>query len=388
MSLIVQKFGGTSLDTAEHRLLAAERIKQTIENGDIPVVIVSAMGRKGMPYATDTLLNLAKQSSVEISERESDLMCSCGEVISAVAMVQTLRSLSINAVSLTGAQAGIITDEKFSKSNIIKLIPNKIHEILDQQKVPVIAGFQGSSEAGEVTTFGRGGSDTSASIIAVAVKADLIEIFTDVKGVMTADPKIVQTAKLLGKVDYSEILEMTNSGARVVHPKAVEVAAAAKIPLKIRSNFHNSEGTLVTAFKPDRIISSVTSRDEIVFVKLVNKGNNELEVFSQLAAKGVSADFIDILPEQITFVIDKIDKVAAMEILQKKQTTTADNLIKISVIGAGMTGIPGVMARVINVLQKKDIKIYQATDSHTTISCLIDKKDKLDAVNALHAAFV
>lgn len=387
MSLIVQKFGGTSLDTAEHRLLSAEKIKQTIENGNMPVVIVSAMGRKGMPYATDTLLNLARKDSVDICGRESDMLCSCGEIISAVAMVQTLKSLQIEAASLTGAQAGIITDENYCRSNILKIIPNKINEILKKKKVPVIAGFQGSSENGEITTFGRGGSDTSASIIAAALNAELIEIFTDVKGVMTADPQVVKTAQLLEKADYSEILEMANEGARVVHPRAIEVAAAVKIPLKIRSNFDNAAGTLVTNFKPDKIISAVTSRDDIVFIKLENNGQQNLQIFSLLAKKGISADFIDIIPEQITFVIDRENKKVAMELLQNLPNTIEERLSKVSVIGAGMTGIPGVMAKIIEILQKNGIKIYQATDSHTTISCLIAKKDKNRAVKALHSAF-
>ncbi|MFY9394331.1 MAG: aspartate kinase, partial [Halanaerobiales bacterium] len=224
MKKIVQKFGGSSLNSAEKREMVVKHIEKAIKMGYKPVVVVSAMGRLGEPYATDTLIEVASEINKDIDNREKDLLMSCGEIISTIVLVQTLKKAGIEAIALTGAQAGIYTDDSFGEAEIIRVVPDKVNKTLKEGKIPVIAGFQGITEDGEITTLGRGGSDTTASIIAAAIGALYIEFYTDVAGVMTADPALVESARILDVVTYNEVCELAYQGARVIHPRAAEIA--------------------------------------------------------------------------------------------------------------------------------------------------------------------
>ena len=224
MRILIQKFGGTSVATDEARACAAKKVSLAREAGYLPVVVVSAMGRNGAPYATDTLLRLVKSCNPNVSERELDQMMYCGEIISAVMMTATLTAMGIPSVSLTGGQAGIITDDNFSNARIIKVQTTALQSLLKQGNVPVVCGFQGITSEGAHTTLGRGGSDTTAAALGNALDAEKIEIYTDVAGIMTADPKLVSEARLLSITTYQEVCQMAEQGAKVIHPRAVEIA--------------------------------------------------------------------------------------------------------------------------------------------------------------------
>jgi aspartate kinase len=383
MKTIIQKFGGTSVATKEGRELCANAIKVRKDEGFDVVVVVSAMGRSGEPYATDTLKELAEDAFPEVSENDSDLLLSCGEIISSVVMVQTLKKIGLEAISLTGAQAGILTDENSGNANIKKVYPTNLLQILESDKIPVVAGFQGISESGNITTLGRGGSDTTACALGVAIKAEFVEIFTDVPGIMSADPNIIPESRLLNEISYSEAFQMANQGAKVIHPEAAELSKNADIPLIIRTAFQKGKGTKVYNFSPEHTITAVTSKTNITFVKI--SGKAKTEVFSLIADSEISADFIDIRPGEITFIFSSELKNKVKSVLSEYDFTLSDDFVKISVIGAGMTGKPGVMAKVVECL--KGIEIYQSTDSHTTISCLIKKDKETEALQALHSGF-
>lgn len=398
MKKIVQKYGGSSLNTVEKRELVVKHIKKAIDNGYKPAVVVSAIGRLGEPYATDTLIQIASDIHPDIDRREKDLLMSCGEIISAIVLVQTLKKHGISAIALTGAQAGIYTDENFGEAEIEKVIPEKVNKALMDGQIPVIAGFQGISWDGEITTLGRGGSDTTASVIAAAIGALYIEIYTDVAGVMTADPSLVESARILEVVSYNEVCELAYQGARVIHPRAAEIAMVEGIPIKIKSTFEDGPGTLINSngmrsIKGDRPVTGVASRRNIIFIKIIPEEPAEyatgLRVFNLLAEKGISVDFINIRPEASSFIIDSKDKEKVLGLLREQNFSyeLRDDLVKVSVVGGGMTGRPGVMAKIVEALNIKRIKIYQTTDSHTTISCLVQREQEKDALNALHKIF-
>lgn len=398
MKKIVQKFGGSSLDTVEKRTIVANHIKKALDSKYKTVVVVSAMGRLGKPYATDTLIKLAEDEYPHIDPREKDLLMSCGEIISAVIMVQSLKKIGVDAVALTGAQAGILTDNKYGASEIKSVAPEKIFKLLDEGKTPVIAGFQGITGEGDITTLGRGGSDTTASVIAAAIGALFIEIYTDVEGVMTADPALVKDARTLGKVSYNEVCELAYQGARVIHPRAAEIAMREGIPIKIRSTFTGGAGTLIDergmcSIRGDKPVTGVTSRRNIIFIKIIPDKPAEyatgLFVFSILAEHGISVDFINIRPEAISFIVEAGDTEKVMKLLSDSNFnfTVHDDFVKVSVVGGGMTGCPGVMAKMVEALNRENIAIYQTTDSHTTISSLLKKDKEKEALNALHKIF-
>jgi len=396
MSIVVLKFGGSSLKNEKARAAAVDRIEETINKDKKPVVIVSAIGRKGSAYATDTLIKLAEDTFPELAKREKDLIMSCGEIISSVVMVQNIKKKERQARALTGAQAGILTDENYCNSDVININPENILKLINNDIIPVIAGFQGISENGEITTLGRGGSDTTASIIAAGLAAEKIEIYTDVEGLLTGDPSIIEEAKFLPKANYTEACELAYQGAKVIHPAAAEIAMKNKIPVEIKSTFNNKEGTLIDKLGDEKKLTPITglaARDEIFYVKIsAHQGinyDNGLQVFQLLADQGISVDFINIRESVISFVIDNEKRELSKEILSKNDFDFEINeeYVKISIVGGGMTGQPGIMARIVNTLHNVGVKIYQTTDSHTVISCLIKEKDKIKALNALHDAF-
>lgn len=405
MKFLIQKFGGTSLVTHELRVQVANRVIHAKNEGFTPVVVVSAIGRAGEPYATDTLINYVQQAHREVSPRELDLLMSCGEIISGVVMAATLQSLGHPAVFLTGAQAGIITDNNFNDARIIKIRPETILKQVQAGKVVIVAGFQGVTEEGEITTLGRGGSDTSAAALGVALNAACVDIYTDVEGIMTADPHIVSDAKIRDVVTYDEICQLAHEGAKVVHPRAVEIVMQKNIPMRVRSTFTDNPGTLVTStwevykgaidITRDRVITGITQISNVVQIKItlsnVSDGLKlQRRIFNSLALAGISIDFINVYPQYVVFTVKFNVADKAVQVLENAGFTpeVRPGCAKVSAVGAGMTGVPGVMARIVEALTAEDIEILQANDSHTTIWVLVKQEDMGKAICALHSKFL
>lgn len=396
MKIIVQKFGGTSVSSDERRNQVVAKVKKAIEDGYSPVVVVSAMGRKGAPYATDTLLSLVENEFKKCNKQASDMLMCCGEIISSVVMSNALYEAGISAVPLTGGQAGIITNDSFTKAQFIDSDNKLIMEIIESGKVPVVTGFQGITKDGFFTTLGRGGSDTSACILGVALEAEEIEIYTDVDGIMTADPRIVDNASLIDVISYNEVFQLADQGAKVIHPSAVDLARKGNIPVLIKNTMSNCKGTLINSFGSDHIntpISGIThlSNRTQVSVKLIdNKGESKYrKLLDILAENKISLDLINIFPSEQIFTIDCDEKEKLHRVLNdaKIKFTTIENCSTIAIVGAGMTGVPGIMAKVINTLGESDIEVLQTADSHMTIWCLIRSEKVSEATNLLHKVF-
>ncbi|UFU01081.1 aspartate kinase [Radiobacillus kanasensis] len=400
MKLLVQKFGGTSVQNTETRANAIEHIKSAVLEGYKVVVVVSAIGRHPQPYATDSLLELVGFPNTNISKREQDLLLSCGETISSVVFSNELKEQSLSSIALTGAQAGFVTSKDFTEAKIKAMEVGRVRKELKEHDVVVVAGFQGATEDGEITTIGRGGSDTSAAALGAALDADYIDIFTDVEGIMTADPRVVEDAQTLDVVTYSEICNLAYQGAKVVHPRAVEIAMQAEVPMRVRSTHSKDTGTLVTSSRddvkgkdiPDRLVTGIAHMSGITQIKV--EANEEpyhlqSEVFKVMAEAGISVDFINISPTGVVYTIPEIYTEDAVELLDKLgyKPFLEKNCAKVSVVGAGMTGVPGVTARIVQTLTDAGVQILQSADSHTTIWVLIRQDDLVPAVNALHQTF-
>lgn len=402
MGIIVQKFGGTSVAKPEGREQVVKKVREALSQGFGVVVVVSAMGRAGDPYATDTLLGLARGVLKHVKPREMDLIMSCGENISAVVTVQTLKANGIEAQAFTGGQAGIITDHNFNNARIVEIKPDNLRYCLEEGRVAVVSGFQGITGDGEITTLGRGGSDTTGAALGVALKADVVEIYTDVDGVMTADPRLVPQAKQLVEMTYNEVCEMAHLGAKVVHPRAIEIAMEGRIPLRIRSTFSDNLGTLIrdgnnirqVEIRYDKVVTGLAQIAEMALVKIqsdedLNKNGQVLEVFQLMAKSGISVDMIQVSPNQISFIMkeDLMDR--AKEILTGLDLwfSAEKGFAKVAIVGSGMRGVPGVMARMVKGLQQAGISIYHSTDSHTNIACLVKREEMCNALQALHNEF-
>jgi aspartate kinase len=402
LRVIVQKFGGTSVAAPDGRDRVATKIKEALQQGYKLVVVVSAMGRTGDPYATDTLINLAREVFKQVRPRELDLLMACGEIISTVVMVQTLKSHDIEAMAFTGGQAGIITDHQFNNARIIEIKTDNLRQCLEEDRIAVVAGFQGITSDGEVTTLGRGGSDTTAAALGVALNAEVVEIFTDVDGVMTADPRLVPQAKALTAMTYNEVCEMAHLGAKVVHPRAVEIAMEGRIPLRIRSTFSDFTGTLITdaisihrtEIKGDKVVTGLAHMGEMAFVKIrsgddLNDTGRMLEIFRWMAEAGISVDMIQASPHEVGFIIKEDLVERAADVLQPLplDLKISAGFAKVAIVGTGMRGVPGVMARMVQGLQKQRIAIYHSADSHTNIACLVKQEEMSKALQALHDEF-
>jgi aspartate kinase len=404
LRILVQKFGGTSLATTELRSRVCDIIAATQQADFVPVVVVSAMGRESAAYATDTLLNLIKEVNPDPLPRELDILLSCGETICGVLLANQLTAQGIKARFLTGEQAGIVTDGNYGNAHIRYVNPQRIIECLEDGLVAVVAGFQGVGQNGDLTTLGRGGSDTTACALGVALNSEFIDIYTDVEGVMTADPRVVENARLLDSINYNEIYQLARDGAKVVHPRAIEIAMQKGIPLRIRSTFSDSMGTMVSnqidkinepcKIISDRLITGITYTSNIAQIKINTMGVEkkdciELKVFKAMAEAGVSVDFITVQPQAIMFTVsyDKASK--TNEILRSLDLIPEIefNCAKVAIVGAAMTGIPGVMYKVVEAMAENDIPILQSGDSYTNIWCLVNKKDMEKAVQALHDKF-
>ena len=301
MNIVVQKFGGTSVSTEERRKQVVNKILEGIKQGYKPVVVVSAMGRKGEPYATDTLLSLLDSNFKEDNRSAKDLLMCCGEIISSVILCNDLYRVGINAVPLTGGQAGIITNDDYNDAQYTDVNTDKIEAIIKEGRVPVICGFQGVTKEGYFTTLGRGGSDTSACILGVALKAKEIQIYTDVDGIMTADPRMVKNASLINEITYNEVFQLADQGAKVIHPKAVGLAKKGNVPLVIKNTMNNCKGTLITnniSKDEKRFISGITHLNNRIQVRVRLAENKDVKAYRNLlelvAKNGISLDLINI----------------------------------------------------------------------------------------------
>ncbi len=400
MKIIIQKFGGTSVKDAESREYAFQHIKRGIDKGYKIVVVVSAMGRKGDPYATDSLLSLVNEKGMYLGEREQDLLLSCGEIISAVVFTNMLLEKGIRATALTGGQAGFRTNNDYTNAKIMEMKTDRLIDELEKSDVIVVTGFQGVAENGDITTIGRGGSDTSAAALGAALKAEYVDIFTDVEGIMTADPRIAEQARPLSVVTYTEVCNMAYQGAKVIHPRAVEIAMQAKVPMRIRSTYAEGEGTLVTGHPKhrrgsdiqERLVTGIAHVSNITQIKVKAKEDQydlQSEVFTAMANSGISVDFINIYPNGAVYTVSNNDANKAISVLRELgyDPGIQSNCAKVSVVGAGITGVPGVTAKIVTPLSERGIQILQSADSHTTIWVLVKEEDLVEAVNALHNAF-
>lgn len=400
MKVIVQKFGGTSVSSKSSRDKAVQKIVERYNQGYKIVVVVSAIGRKGNPYSTDTLLEMVNPKA--ITNKEMDLLLSCGEIISAVVLANHLFEKGYEVSVLTGYQAGIETDDNFGDAEIINVDNTNILKNLNENKITIVAGFQGINNNGEITTLGRGGSDISAIAIGEAIDCHHVEIFTDVDGIMTADPNIVADAKVLKNMCYSEVYQLAEDGAKIIHPRAIEMAQQANIPLIIKNTYSNSEGTSIEEVDVDfinnrkelfneKIITSITyKKNRIqVIISLEDDEYNMENLMEEITLNHISLDLINFLVDKKIFTVDMEDKEKLIDILESENLKykIVENCCKISAIGYKMRGVPGVMARIVKALSRENIKILQTSDSHNTIWCLIKEEDTDKALTALHKEF-
>ncbi len=391
----VLKFGGTSVATPEMREHARKHVAQALADGSSVVCVVSAQGRAGAPYATDTLLGLV---GGRLGDAATDLAISCGESLSAAIFAHELCASGIPAVALTGAQAGIITDAVHGDAKILRVDPSGVLAVLHQGNVAVVAGFQGVSESGVTTTLGRGGTDLSAIALGAALNAQRVDVFTDVPGAMTADPRRIASAKTITHATHEEMSELAELGAKVMHEKAAKYAHATSTKYTIRE-IRSGEGTIIDERTVDRShpVTGVTVAGPITWVRIIRgdlekpsrRMELELEMFRRLAEDGVSIDQVSVNQSGVSFVVDgeRGDEVRSLLGDLNLAVRARDGCAKLSVVGAGMRGTPGVIHRVVNVLSDANVEIVHLTDSNITISILVKHEDAALAERALHDHF-
>lgn len=398
--LIVQKYGGTSVANLERIRKVAERIISYKKKGHDLVVVVSAMAGE-----TDRLLKLAREVTPEPALRELDMLVSTGEQVTSSLLAITLQSMGYKAIALLGHQIPIYTNGLFTKARIKDIKIEKIKKELSEGKIVVVAGFQGVTEEGDITTLGRGGSDTTAVALAAALKADLCEIYTDVEGVYTTDPRIVPQARKLPKISYEEMLEMASSGAKVLEMRSVELAMIYRVPLVVRSSFNDHEGTLITEEDEEMekvLVSGVTyNRNEarISIYGLPDRPGVAAKIFGPIGEAGINVDMIIQTgrPDgkaDLTFTVPRTDFKQALEIVKEvgeelgiERIEGDDKIAKVSIIGAGMRTHSGVATKMFETLAKHGINIMMISTSEIKISCVIEEKYTELAVRALHEAF-
>jgi aspartate kinase len=400
MALIVQKFGGTSVGDAERIRAVADHVARTRAAGSDVVVVVSAMGKM-----TDDLYRLADDVSPTRLPRELDMLLTAGERISMALVSMALGSCGVESASFTGSQAGIITDTDHTRAKILEIRPDRIREALDAGLVPVVAGFQGVSTDRDITTLGRGGSDVTAVALAAALKADVCEIYTDVTGVFSADPRVVVKARRIPKVSFDEMMEISATGGRVLMLRSVEFARRHGVPLHVRSSFTWEPGTWIVEEDPtmeEAVVSAVTddtSEAKITVGGVPDRPGVAATLFRQLAERGINIDMIVQNTSakgitDISFTVAKTDLVAASETcdvvkdeIGATEVTSDDNIGRVSIIGAGMKSNPGVTALMFETLSESGINIEMISTSSIRISCVIRAEKVADAVQRLHTAF-
>ncbi len=368
--VVVMKFGGTSVGTEEGRSAIAARVTASLGLGKAPVVVVSAMGRKGAPYATDSLLSLV--DGMPSDEREADLLASVGEVISAIVVAHELRAAGIDASALTGAEAGIATDGTHGSSAVTEIHTGPLAAAIADGVVPVVCGFQGLSEDGRVTTLGRGGSDTTACALGVALSAEEVEIYTDVDGIMTADPRSCDGAEVLEVVSADELFQMAKGGSRVVHTPAAELALASGLSVRVRNTYTDHPGTRVAdiaSYRPSTVATAVTHTCDIARISVelaAPQGTPEnmlaqTRVYSAMAQAGVSLDMFTPMGESLVFSVTQAALTAARTVLTDLglEYSVSTELAKVTLVGAGMHGVPGVMARMADALAQAGVAVVQ-----------------------------
>ncbi len=400
MKLIVQKFGGSSVANAERIWNVARIVTDTYKNGANVVVVVSAQGD-----TTDDLIAKAHEIDPNPSKREMDMLLSTGEQISISLLAMAISKLGYPVISLTGRQAGFLTDSNHSKARIKKIDTERLEKELDQRKIVVVAGFQGINRYDDITTLGRGGSDTSAVALAAELKADLCQIYTDVDGVYTADPRLVKNAKKLEEISFDEMLELASCGAQVLHNRSVEMAKKYNVNLEVISSLEDKPGTKIKEVtKMEKLlIKGVAKDDDIVRISVIglpDKPGIAFKIFSLLAAKKINVDIIlqsvgRTGTKDISFTVPVDSKDAALEVLSNAQDTlgeytveTDTDVTKVSIVGAGMQSNPGVAAKMFEALYEADINIAMISTSEIKISVLIKKDLGIKAMNALSDAFI
>lgn len=378
----------------------AKRIAEKQDEGHKCVVVVSAMGD-----TTDDLIDQAKLLNENPPAREMDMLMTTGEQISIAMLSMALHQLGREAISFTGWQAGFVTESEHGRARILDIKPERVLEALEADKIVIVAGFQGQSENGEITTLGRGGSDTTAVALAGAIKADACEIYTDVDGIYSTDPRIVKVARKLQEISYDEMLELAHLGAAVLHPRAVEYAKHSKVPLIVRSSFNYNEGTVVKeeAVMEQGVVVSGIAYDKnvarISILGVVDVPGVLAQVFGALADAKIDVDIIvqsGVMEGKadFSFTVALSDQAAAVKVLEGirqevpyREVTTEDGLVKISIVGAGMVSHPGVAASMFEVLSKLGVSIKMVSTSEIKVSCVIDGEKLHDAIRALHTAY-
>lgn len=400
MGLIVQKFGGTSVGNVERIRNAASRTAEELQNGNNVVVVVSAMGK-----TTDHLVDMANDISSAPSKREMDMLLTTGEQITIALFSMALAQNGIDAVSYTGWQAGIKTEPVHGNARIVDIEMDRIARDLESGKVVIVAGFQGVTDEGEITTLGRGGSDTTAVALAAALKADKCDIYTDVTGVFTTDPRYVKSARKLLSVSYDEMLELANLGAGVLHPRAVEFAKNYGLPLEVRSSMEKERGTIIeeeNEMEQNLIVRGVAFEDQITRVSVLGvstslKGLST--IFTTLAQNHINVDIIvqsrtEAGLANISFSIKSNDLPEALDVLERNKETlnyqaveSETGLAKVSIVGSGMVSNPGVAAKMFEVLEGHGIQVKMVSTSEIKVSTVVDEKQMVNAVESLHEAF-
>ena len=399
--VVVQKYGGSSLADADRIMSVARRIGRAKDSGLDVVVVVSAMGD-----TTDELTDLANQIAGEPDPRELDLLLSTGELVSCTLVSMAIRSLGHQSVGLTGLQAGIWTDTTYGKARIARVDTGRVRKELDEGRLAVVAGFQGVTEALDVTTLGRGGSDTTAVALAAALGARRCEMYSDVEGIFTADPRIVPEARKLDEIGYEEMLELAGSGAKM-HPRSVELGAVYEVPIYVASSFSDTPGTTIHKGAKDNMeervkVTGIAYDANVAKVTLhgvPDRPGIAASVFEPLAQMAISVDTIvqntsvDNLTD-LSFTVADTELARAVEVVNglaksigARELTTADDLAKVSIVGAGMQNAPGYAAKMFRTLADAGINIQMITTSEIRITCLVAKASVEEAVRSLHPAF-
>ena len=402
MGIIVQKYGGSSLADAEKIKNVARRVAARKEQGNAMVVVVSAMGK-----TTDQLIDLAHQLSDAPEDREMDVLMSTGETVSSTLMVMALHAMNHDAISLSGGQAGIRTDKVHRKARILSIDPKRVHRELDEGRIVIVAGFQGLTQGtdSDITTLGRGGSDTTAVALAAALEADASEILTDVEGVYTADPRIVPEARKLDEISYDEMLELASVGAKVMHSRAVEVGGVYNIPMLVASSFKEASGTLihggvsVEQYKKVRGIAHDLDVAKVTVRHVPDQPGIAAAIFEPLTEAHVSVDTIvqnasEERLTDLTFTVSRTDLRRALSVIEKtakqigaREVVSDEKLGKVSIVGTGMQSAPGYASRMFRTLSSAGINIEMISTSEIRITCIVEEARVKDAVKALHKAF-
>ena len=400
MALIVQKYGGTSVANLDRIREVAERVIKVFTAGNDVVVVLSAMAG-----ATDSLIQLAHEITDDPNRRELDVLLATGEQTTVSLLCIMLEAMGCPAISLLGSQAEIVTNKAFGQARIVQIRAHRIKELLCQKKIVAVAGFQGRNQQGDITTLGRGGSDTSAVALAAELKADVCEIYTDVDGVYTTDPNVCKKARKLHKISYDEMLEMASLGAKVLQSRAVEFAKNFCVPVHVRSSFSEEKGTMVVEEEKDMerlVVSGVTcSEDEarITLTKVPDRPGVASSIFTAIAEAGIVVDMIIQNTRKggltdLTFTVPKADYQMAMAIQEKiaesigaEEVRGDEHIAKVSVIGVGMRSHSGVAAKTFTALASENINIMMISTSEIKISCIIEEKYTELAVRVLHHAF-